>query len=127
MNLTNGGDQIWSAEYEIIRRLTTQATKQQDNSYRFEFNHNLLFGGPSGTRRTRTASQKFEIGYIRFEGGGPFSDKTLLNNFGSKPARNTISQKFKRAWTVCMISTCRKNAWKRTYACTGKLWKKPLT
>ena len=47
MNLTNGGDQIWAAQYEIIRRLTTQATKQQDNSYRFEFNHNLLLGRSS--------------------------------------------------------------------------------
>ena len=84
MNLTNGEDQIWAAQYEIIRRLTTQVTKQQDNTYRFEFHHNLLLGGRSATRRTRTASQKFEIGSIRFEGGGPFSDKTLLNNFGVK-------------------------------------------
>ncbi len=62
MNLTNGGDQIWSAEYSIARRFTTQATKQQDNSYRFELNHNLLFGGPSGTRQTRATEHSFKIG-----------------------------------------------------------------
>ena len=84
MNLTNGGDQIWSAEYELARRLTTQATKQQDNSYRFELNHNLLFGGSSGTRRTRTPANVFEIGEIRFEGGAPFSDETLLDQFQNK-------------------------------------------
>ncbi|MBN1566934.1 MAG: translocation/assembly module TamB domain-containing protein [Acidobacteria bacterium] len=84
MNLTNGGDQIWAAQYEIIRRLTTQATKQQDNSYRFEFQHSLLLGGRSGERRIRTSSQRFEIGAIRFEGESPFSDKTLLKNFDVK-------------------------------------------
>lgn len=84
MNLTNGGDQIWSAQYEIFRRLTTQATKQQDNTYRFEFHHNLLLGGRSGARRTRTTTGRFEIGSIRLEGEGPFSDERLLKNFGVK-------------------------------------------
>jgi outer membrane protein assembly complex protein YaeT len=87
MNLTNGGDQIWTAEYEIIRRLTTQATKQQDNTYRFEFHHDLLLGGPPGTRRSRTSLKKFEIGAIRFEGGAPFSDKALMSRFGVKPGQ----------------------------------------
>jgi outer membrane protein assembly complex protein YaeT len=87
MNLTNGGDQIWTAEYEFIRRLTTQATKQQDNTYRFEFHHTLQFGGSPGTRRTRTESQRFEIGSIRLEGGAPFSDQTLLHSFGVKPGQ----------------------------------------
>lgn len=87
MNLTNGGDQIWSAQYEIVRRLTTQATKQQDNSYRFEFNHNLLFGSSSGTRGSRTEVKSFEIGEIRFEGAEPFSDKTLLNSLKIKPGQ----------------------------------------
>jgi outer membrane protein assembly complex protein YaeT len=84
MNLTNGGDQIWSTEYEIARRLTTQATKQQDNSYRFEFSHNLLFGKSSSNRRTRTTAQNFKIGEIIFEGGAPFSDKTLTESFKVK-------------------------------------------
>jgi outer membrane protein assembly complex protein YaeT len=87
MNLTNGGDQIWTAEYRIVQRLTTQATKQQDNTYRFEFHHDLLFGGPPSTRRSRTGSQRFEIGEIRIEGGAPFPDKTLMNRFGVKPGQ----------------------------------------
>ena len=84
MNLTNGGDQIWSTEYEIVRRFTTKATKQQDNSYRFEFSHSLLFGRSTSTRSTRTTAQNFEIGEIRFEGGGPFSDKALMESFNVK-------------------------------------------
>jgi outer membrane protein assembly complex protein YaeT len=87
MNLTNGADQIWAAQYKIMQRLTTQATKQQDNSYRLEFHHDLLFGGPRSARRTETTSKKFKIGAIRLEGGAPFSDKTLMKSFGVKPGQ----------------------------------------
>ena len=84
MNLTNGGDQIWSTKYEMARRLTAQATQQQDNSYRFELNHNFFFGGSSGTRSAKTTAKAFEIGEIRFEGGAPFSDKALMESFKVK-------------------------------------------
>jgi outer membrane protein assembly complex protein YaeT len=85
MNLTNGGDQIWAAQYSIARRFTTQATKQQDNTYRFEFNHNLQLGGASGERRTRrSAAQRFEIGSIRFEGVDASSEKVLRDRFRIK-------------------------------------------
>ncbi len=85
MNLTDGGDQIWAAQYSITRRFTTQATKQQDNTYRFEFNHNLLLGGSSGARRTgRSAVQRFEIGSIRFDGIDASSEKTLKDKFRVK-------------------------------------------
>jgi outer membrane protein assembly complex protein YaeT len=85
MNLTNGADQIWAAQYTIIRRLTTQAIKQQDNSYRFEFRHDLRFGGPASTRTPRPAAAKFEIGAIQFKGGAPFSDKTLRSKLSTEP------------------------------------------
>ena len=96
MNLTNGGDQIWSAEYELARRFTTQATKQQDNSYRLEINHNLLFGGAPSTRRARTGEQNFEIGEIRFEGGTPYSDETLMDKFKLKAGQKYDFQKVQK-------------------------------
>jgi outer membrane protein assembly complex protein YaeT len=96
MNLTNGGDQIWSAEYSIARRFTTQATKQQDNSYRLELNHNLLFGGPSSTRQTRATEHTFKIGEIKFEGGEPFPDKTLLDGFKLKTGQKYDFQKVQK-------------------------------
>lgn len=97
MNLMNGGDQIWAAQYDIGRRLATQATKQQDNTYRFEFRHDLRFGAASparaasagradGARRaTRTAASRFHIGAIQLRGGGPFSEKNLLDTLKTKP------------------------------------------
>lgn len=85
MNLTNGGDQIWGVQYTVKPRLTTQAIKQQDNSYRFEFRHDLRFGGTSSTRTPRSAASKFEIGAIRFKGGAPFSEKTLQDKLSTEP------------------------------------------
>lgn len=85
MNLTNGGDQIWTAQYEIARRLTAHATKQQDNSYRFEFSHDLRFGGRSGSRPARSPVPKLEIGSIQFQGGGLFPDQDLRNRLKAKP------------------------------------------
>jgi outer membrane protein assembly complex protein YaeT len=96
MNLTNGGDQIWSAEYSIARRLTTQATKQQDNSYRLELNHSLLFGGPSSTRQTRATEQNFKVGKIQFEGGEPFPDRILLDSFKLKTGQKYDFQKVQK-------------------------------
>ncbi len=96
MNLTNGGDQIWSAEYEIVRGLRTQATKQQDNSYRFEFNHSLLFGRSSENRRSRAPSKGFVIGEIRFDGEAPFSDKALLDHFKIESGKKYDFQKVQK-------------------------------
>jgi outer membrane protein assembly complex protein YaeT len=85
MNLVDGGKQIWIAQYRIMRRLTTQATKQEDNSYRFEFRHDLRFGGAPTPRASRASSAKFTIGSIRFEGPDPASEKSLLERFKVKP------------------------------------------
>jgi outer membrane protein assembly complex protein YaeT len=84
MNLTNGGQQIWAGQYKVTRTLTTQATKQEDNSYRLEFRHDLRFGGTPQSR-TRTTASKFTIGSIRFEGSVPDSEKVLLNKLKVKP------------------------------------------
>jgi outer membrane protein assembly complex protein YaeT len=96
MNLTNGGDQIWAAQYKIIRRLTTQATKQQDNSYRFEFQHNLFFGGTAEPRSSTTSGQKFQIGTIKLQGGAPFSYETLLKHLKFKSGQKYDFQKVQK-------------------------------
>ena len=105
MNLINGGDQIWAAEYAVTRRFTTQTTKQQDNSYRFEFRHDFRFGNVNtgrtanrqgnrragadeGTVRSTTATRvrtKAEIGAIRFNGEENFAEKTLLKRLKASP------------------------------------------
>jgi outer membrane protein assembly complex protein YaeT len=85
MNLVNGGDQIWAAQYNLGRRLTTQATKQQDNSYRFEFRQDLRLGGSSTRRTPRAAASRLEIGSIQFQGNAPYEGKSLLNKLKTQP------------------------------------------
>ena len=46
-SVTDSGDQIWIAEYDLSRRFNTRGIKQEDNSYRLEFQHDLRFGGTS--------------------------------------------------------------------------------
>ncbi|MDR0310510.1 MAG: translocation/assembly module TamB domain-containing protein [Acidobacteriota bacterium] len=113
MNLTNGGDQIWAARYAMPRRLNTQATRQMDDSYRFEFRHDLRFGGANAARTgsrtgrrsgaeegaTRAGSRgntKFEIGDIRFTGEENFSENTLLSRLSAKPGSRYDFSKIQR-------------------------------
>ena len=85
MNLVDGGKQIWAAQYKVVRGLTTQATKQEDNSYRFEFRHDLRFGGTPSPRASRASSSKFTIGSIQFEGVDSASAKSLRESFKVEP------------------------------------------
>jgi outer membrane protein assembly complex protein YaeT len=82
MNLMNGGDQIWIAEYDFPKRLITQATRQQDNSYRFELRQHLQFGssrieGRPDRRSSRPSATRFEIGSIQFQGQTLLPEKDL--------------------------------------------------
>ncbi|HEU4694092.1 MAG TPA: translocation/assembly module TamB domain-containing protein [Vicinamibacterales bacterium] len=51
-NLTDSNDQIWVAEYDVTRRFQTRGVRQEDNSYRFDFQHDVRFGGLPEPRRT---------------------------------------------------------------------------
>lgn len=78
MNLRNSSDQIWIGEYDIARRFSTRATRQGDSTYRFQFQHNLFFGGfMEDSRGNRDALSRKRIGTIQFEGDTKFSDPEL--------------------------------------------------
>jgi outer membrane protein assembly complex protein YaeT len=83
MDLTDSGDQIWIAEYDVTRRFTMRAIKQEDNSYRMEFRHDLQFGGQPEPRRTRRADRR--IGSIVFSGQTVFSEERLLDKLDIDP------------------------------------------
>jgi outer membrane protein assembly factor BamA/autotransporter translocation and assembly factor TamB len=51
-NLTDSNDQIWVAEYDVSRRFQTRGVRQEDNSYRLDFQHDVRFGGQPEPRRT---------------------------------------------------------------------------
>jgi outer membrane protein assembly complex protein YaeT len=96
MNLLDGGQQIWAAQYNIAQRLTSQATKQDNNTYRFEFRHDLLFGGPAPTRSSRRATTKLTIGTLQFQGASPYSDKILLDKLKIEPGDKYEFQKIQK-------------------------------
>jgi outer membrane protein assembly factor BamA len=50
-NLTDSNDQIWVAEYDVTRRFKARGVRQSDASYRFDFQHDVRFGGQASPRR----------------------------------------------------------------------------
>jgi outer membrane protein assembly complex protein YaeT len=93
MNLRDGGDQIWIARYDIARRFSTRAVRTvrgAESSYRFQFQHDLRFGGrvepgPEPTAR----EEKKEIGRIEFTGDTQLGEERL-----SKMLRLRAGQQF---------------------------------
>lgn len=77
MNLTDGGDQIYIAEYDLTRRFTTRGIKQTDNTYRFEFRHDLRFGAPKPDTTGTEAAVKRILGEVKFPVSGPVPDEIL--------------------------------------------------
>ncbi len=88
MNLADSNDQIWIAEYDITRRFTTEATKQEDNTYRFDLRHDLRFGGAADTGRLpKDARAKKPIGEVHFEGADNLDPKELADKLKIKPGK----------------------------------------
>jgi hypothetical protein len=80
MDLSNAGNQIWIAEYDITRRFMTQAIKQEDNSYRFEFRHDKRFGGTPFEPFSRGPALR-RVGTVTFSGNTYFTPQQLQREF----------------------------------------------
>lgn len=64
VDLTDSSDQIWIAEYDVTRRFQTRTVRQRDNSYRFDFRHDVRFGGtpePARVARQRPIVQELTV------------------------------------------------------------------
>jgi len=51
VDLTDSDDQIWLATYDVTRRFQTSGVRRADNSYRFDFRHDIRKGGQPEPRR----------------------------------------------------------------------------
>jgi outer membrane protein assembly complex protein YaeT len=78
MDLVNSSDQIYLAEYDISKRFTTRGIRQADGSFRFDFNHDLLFGGVPEPRRGRKRVER-RVGNINIAGNSYFSNMKILD------------------------------------------------
>ncbi|MCW5978886.1 MAG: translocation/assembly module TamB domain-containing protein [Bryobacteraceae bacterium] len=85
MNLRNSSDQIQILEWDVTRRFLARSTRQDDNTYRFDLNHSLTFGGRRDPEAERRRRERREIGAVRFEGNAAFSEKELADKLGLKP------------------------------------------
>jgi outer membrane protein assembly factor BamA/autotransporter translocation and assembly factor TamB len=54
-DLVNGGNELWVAEYDVTRQFVTRAVRQEDATYRFDFRHDVRFGGEPEPRRQKRA------------------------------------------------------------------------
>jgi outer membrane protein assembly complex protein YaeT len=88
MNLRNSSDQIWSSNYNILPSINTRATKQPDNSYRFDFQHDLRFG----SRRTAPAPDQTprasrRVRGVTFTGDPQLPLERLRDRFDVRPGQ----------------------------------------
>ena len=51
VDLADSDDQVWVATYDVTRRFQTRGVRQADNSYRFDFRHDIRRGGQPEPRR----------------------------------------------------------------------------
>jgi len=86
MNLRDSSDQMWIAEYNVTRRITTSGVRQEDNSFRVQAQHDLLFG-LSGTTEKSTPAVRRKIGAIQFSGDTHFSPEKLSSTAGIKTGK----------------------------------------
>jgi outer membrane protein assembly complex protein YaeT len=86
MNLANSSEQIWRVNYQVTPRLDARATKQDDNTYRFDFQHDVRWGQRAPVSRTGTASRSQQsVGAVGFTGNPNFPRETLQDRFKIEP------------------------------------------
>jgi outer membrane protein assembly factor BamA/autotransporter translocation and assembly factor TamB len=81
-DLVNSSDHIWIAEYDVSRQFSTRAVRQSDDSYRFDFRHDVRFGGtPEPSRGRRT---KQHVGTVAITGQPAIGEEEIRRRFKLK-------------------------------------------
>lgn len=84
MNLRNSNDQIWIADYEFTPRFSARGLRQNDSSYRFQFQHDFRFGLGEEPSKRQTPENRGRIRSVRFLGETHFTEKQLASAAGLK-------------------------------------------
>jgi outer membrane protein assembly complex protein YaeT len=75
VDLTDSNDQIWIVEYDVTRRFQTRGVRQRDATYRFDFRHDVRFGGRPAPQRVRR--QRPMLQNVSIEGDGRIPEAEL--------------------------------------------------
>lgn len=76
MDLVNSSDQIYIAEYDLTKRFVTRGVRQSDGTYRFDFRHDLRFGGIAPPQRTGKHELR-RVGLITITGERYFTEEKI--------------------------------------------------
>ncbi|MFN7923392.1 MAG: translocation/assembly module TamB domain-containing protein [Bryobacteraceae bacterium] len=88
MNLRDARDQIWVGRYDLTRRFSTRAVRQADNTYRFQFQHDVRFGGkPDPSREPQAFRRSRKIGKVSIETAGAIPEKDAANMLAQRTGR----------------------------------------
>ena len=82
VDLADSDNQIWMATYDVTRRFQTRAVRQNDNSYRVDFRHDIRRGGRPEPRRVPRVRP--EIVEITVPADAPVSAGELRKLLGVK-------------------------------------------
>jgi outer membrane protein assembly complex protein YaeT len=83
MDLVNSSDQIYIAQYDLTKRFVTRGVRQSDGSFRFDFHHDIRFGGIARPQRTRTDNRR--IGNVAIQGELFFPEEKIRRLLKVKP------------------------------------------
>lgn len=86
MDLRNSSDQIYVAEYDITRRFTTRAVRQDDGSLRMDFRHDLRMGGTPEPRRGEQRIDRL-VGNVSIIGEQYFTEAQIQDKFKVKEGK----------------------------------------
>jgi outer membrane protein assembly factor BamA/autotransporter translocation and assembly factor TamB len=86
-DLINSSDHIWLTEYDVTRQFVTRAVRQNDGSFRFDFRHDLRFGGTPEPRRAKK-KDPLKIASISIVGAGPVSEDAIRGKLKLKAGKN---------------------------------------
>lgn len=88
-DLTNGQDQIWTAEYDWRRRFLARFFRETNQSNRLELRQRIrLGGGPNaGDFSSRPRRPKQVIGSVTIEGNPVFEQSVVLKKLKLKPGK----------------------------------------
>jgi outer membrane protein assembly complex protein YaeT len=83
MDLVNSSDQIYIAEYDLTKRFVTRGVRQSDGTYRFDFRHDLRFGGIAQAQRGKHEVRR--IGLLTISGERYFTEEKIRGKLKAKP------------------------------------------
>ncbi|MDX1982590.1 MAG: translocation/assembly module TamB domain-containing protein, partial [Bryobacteraceae bacterium] len=86
MDLARSSDQFWLGEWDLTRRFRVRGLKDFDNTYRFEFRHEVQFGSIGSLVVDQARAPIRRLGAIVFGGNFYLSDKELASRLKLKPA-----------------------------------------